>query len=99
MNEGKIEYTKIPCNSIEENRFVSIDDFKDCMNRGGEVEFEWKDKDYSITHIEDYVSIAECNKQETESLYPMIEELLDHEIDGEPLRKIVTKLKVWFRTI
>ena len=29
-------------NSLEENRFKSISDFKDCMNRGGEVEFEWK---------------------------------------------------------
>ena len=28
-------------NSFEENRFKTISDFKQCMRRGGEVEFEW----------------------------------------------------------
>ena len=99
MNEWKIEYTKVPCNSIEENRFISIEDFEFCMKCHGEVEFEWKKKDYSITHVENNISIAECNKQETERLYSTVEELLDYEIDGEPLRKIVTRLIVWDRTI
>ena len=34
----------------EENKFETISDFKWCMKRGGEVEFEWNNKDYSITH-------------------------------------------------
>ena len=91
-------YTFVQQNTPEQNRFVSIDDFKDCMNRGGEVNFEWNDKEYWITHP-NKIAIYEPEKPENDKLYSTIEELLDHEIDGEPLRKIVTKLKVWFRTI
>ena len=30
------------CNSLEEDHFESISEFKWCVNDGGEVEFEWK---------------------------------------------------------
>ncbi len=34
-------------NSLEDNRFKSISDFKWCMARGGEVQFDWKGVSYS----------------------------------------------------
>ena len=98
MNEEKIWHTKVPCNSIEENRFISIEDFKFAMKCHSEVNFEWNDREYWITHP-NKIAIYEPEKPENDKLYSTIEELLDHKIDGEPLRKIVTKLKVWCRTI
>ena len=37
-------------NSLEENRFKTISEFKWCVNDGGEVEFEWKGNQYGIGH-------------------------------------------------
>ena len=36
-----IKYTVSPDNTSEQNRFVSISDFKTCMKWHGEVEFMW----------------------------------------------------------
>ena len=100
MMKNETEYRLGTPNTIEQNKFVSIDDFKDCMKRGGEVEFEWNNKDYSITHRNQHtISVSEWYKQETEKLFSTVDELLDHKLEGEPLRKIVMKLKVWDRTI
>ena len=46
-------------NSFEEDRFKTISEFKWCVNHGGEVEFEWKGKSYSITHPEGRINIGE----------------------------------------
>lgn len=37
-----MKYTIVPANTPEQDRFVSISDFKECMHWGGEVEFIWK---------------------------------------------------------
>lgn len=39
--------------------FESISDFKWCMKCGGEVEFTWNGKSYSITHPEGKIHIGE----------------------------------------
>jgi hypothetical protein len=41
------------------HRFASISDFKQCMSQGGEVEFDWKGKGYSITHVANKILIGE----------------------------------------
>lgn len=61
--KGVVEMNSIVrANSQEENRFKTISEFKWCVNDGGEVEFEWKGKLYSITHpegrINDIVNIS-----------------------------------------
>lgn len=89
----------IQCNSTEENRFVSLGDFEDCMIRGGEVEFVWKDKIYSITHTDSKISISEVFKQETERLYNIADEALEFKVDGVRLRDIITEVEVTNRTI
>lgn len=33
--------TIVPANTFEDDRFKTISDFKWCMKRGGEVQFEW----------------------------------------------------------
>jgi hypothetical protein len=45
--------------------FETISEFKDCVDCGGEVEFEWKGKYYSITHPEGRIAISEgCYKKD-----------------------------------
>ena len=83
----------------EENKFETISDFKWCIKRGGEVEFEWNNKDYSITHPDGLIYIGEKYKEETAKEYETAEEALDHIIDGQKLREIITQVKVWDRTI
>lgn len=43
----------------DELRFENIRDFKWCMECGGEVEFIWKGKSYSITHANGAINIGE----------------------------------------
>ena len=83
----------------EENRFETISDFKWCMKHGGEVQFEWNNKDYSITHPDGLISIGEVYKDETDKEYKTVDEALEHVIDGQKLREIITKVTVWDRTI
>lgn len=40
-------------------KFETISDFKQCMRQGGEVEFLWKGKSYSITHPDGIINIGE----------------------------------------
>ena len=84
---------------FEEDRFKAISDFKMCMNRGGEVEFEWNNRYYSITHPDGLIYIGEEYKEETAKEYKTVDEALEHVIDGQKLREIITQVKVWDRTI
>ncbi len=84
---------------FEEDRFKTISDFKWCMKRGGEVEFEWNNRYYSITHPDGLIYIGEEYKEETAKEYKTVDEALEHVIDGQKLREIITQVKVWDRTI
>ena len=44
---------------FEEIRFKTISDFKWAMEYNSEVEFEWNEKVYSITHPDGIISICE----------------------------------------
>ena len=59
-------------NPLEEDRFQSISEFKWCVNDGGEVEFEWKGKAYSITHPEGKINIGEGCYQKNGKYYNVI---------------------------
>lgn len=61
-----MKHTIIQGNTPEQNCFVTISDFKQCINRGGEVEFVWKGIHYSITHYSGKISISHSRLQETE---------------------------------
>lgn len=85
-------------NSFEENGFKTISDFKDCIIRNGEVEFEWDGRNYSITHP-DKISISEANKRETEKLCSTADEVLEYKVGDTSLRDVITQVTVWSRTI
>lgn len=86
-------------NSLEDNRFKTISDFKWCMKCGGEVEFKWKSKIYSITHITYGISISESNEQETEKICKDVDEVLEYIVGEDCLREVITRVIVLDRTI
>ena len=99
----------IKCNSAEDNRFKSISDFKDCVNRGGEVEFDWGDKTFGIfpklkktpdSPLQMLITqVCVENMRSTEKWCDTAEEVLEYMIDGVRLYDIITKVYVWDRTI
>ncbi len=102
-------------NSFEDDRFKTISEFKWCVNDGGEVEFEWKGNRYSITHPEGRIHIgAGCYKKDgkyynmnTNEEYSSddemwadnADEILECNVSGDRLRDVITRVKVWSRSI
>lgn len=102
-------------NSLEENRFKTISDFKWCMKFHGEVEFEWKGNLYTIVHVDNKTIISvgcyekdgkyynvNTDKEHTSSdeLWgDTAEEILEYNVGGDKLRDVITQVKVWARTI
>ena len=94
-----MEHTDILTGNTGENRFETINDFKECMRYHGEVEFEWKGTLYTITHPEGMINISEAWKPETEQWCAAADEALEYMIDGVRLREIITQVEVKARTI
>ena len=102
-------------NVHDEYRFSTISEFKWCIKFGGEIEFEWKGKAYSITHPNGQICISEgcyykdgkyynaCSHTEyspnDEGLYETADELLEFMVGEDRFRDIVTKMKVVARTL
>ncbi len=84
---------------LEESRFKTIEEFKWAVGNGAEVLFEWKDKDYVIGHPDDLIYICEAYTEKNAKEYQTVDEALEYIIDGQRLRDIITKVKVWDRTI
>ena len=96
-------------NTLEENRFETISDFKWCVNCGGEVQFEWHGKVFGIwpklrktpeSPLQMLISqVLIKNMEATEKWCDNADEVLEYIIDGERLRDIITKVDVTDRTL
>lgn len=96
-------------NTVEENRFETISDFKWCVNCGGEVQFEWHGKIFGIwpklrktpdSPLQILISqILIEDMETTEKWCDNADEVLEYIIDGERLRDIITKVEVTDRTL
>lgn len=91
--------TVVPANTYEQNRFVTITDFKTCMRWHGEVEFAWNGITYNITHRKDKIAISVSYRQETEKLCNTADEVLDYMVGEDRLRDVITQVTVTDRTI
>ena len=92
--------TTVNSNSHEENQFVSISDFKWCLDRGGKTEFDYHGKTYGVGKApEGMFSIWQINNSDSEKLYPSSDQLLEYIIDGKRLREIIKEIDVDYRTI
>lgn len=96
-------------NTLDENRFETISDFKWCMHSGGEVQFEWHGKVFGIwpklrktpeSPFQILISqVLIDNMEATEKWCDNADEVLEYIIDGDRLRDIITKVDVTDRTI
>lgn len=105
-------YTKtlVGTNSYEENRFKSISDFKDCMNRGGEVQFEWHGVEYCCFGVirpskdaKPKMVIAQAGSIEintrTEQWCDTPDQILEYMVGSDRLRDVITQVTVFERTL
>ncbi|MBQ4082410.1 MAG: hypothetical protein IJC55_03845 [Clostridia bacterium] len=99
----------------QENQFESIRDFKGCVDRGGEVEFNWKGKSYTVAHDHEKICISEgCYLKEgkyynalSHTEYDIseewrcdtVDEILEYSVGGDRLRDVVTQIEVEARTL
>ena len=83
------------------NKFNTISDFKWCVIHGGEIEFVWKDKIYSITHdTNKRIGISQIYRQDTEQIYENVDQLLTYTLEtGEKLNDIITRAEISSRTL
>ena len=101
--------TIVGSNSLEDNRFKTISDFKWCVKRGGEIQFDWNGKSFAVfskirkspsSPIQIMISqVLIDNPEETEGWYDTPDEALEYIIDGDRLRDIITKVDVNDRTV
>ena len=99
----------IGMNSLEDNRFKSISDFKWCVNSGVEVEFEWKGAVFGIlpklrkapnAPLQMVISqVYTDHPVFTEKWCDTADELLDYIVCGDRLRDVITQVTVLDRTI
>jgi len=82
---------------MNDNNFKSAEELIYNLQRGGEVEFEYDAKEYSITHIPDGIVISQAYNDDTEKVYETVEDVLGYEINGKKLGDIIHKLDVTFR--
>ena len=78
-------------------KFVSLDEFIDNLSHGGEVEFIYRDKKYSITHPDGKICFTEQYNDESQKDFNSIQELLDFSIEGNKIKDIVTIIQPFFR--
>ncbi|MUU12849.1 MAG: hypothetical protein EP146_16590 [Oscillibacter sp.] len=96
--------TWVGTNSLEDNRFKTISDFKQCMRRGGEVQFEWNGVLYCcfgcISPAADaapkmvicQAGSVEVNTR-TEKWCDTADEILEYMVGGDRLRDVITQVK------
>ena len=85
----------------DSDRFESISDFKYALICGREIEFEWNGIDYWLFYDGDNekdFSLCEADKDNIIHLNT-IEDVLNCEIQGVPLRRIITDVIVWCRNL
>jgi hypothetical protein len=78
-------------------KFNNLDEFIDNLSRGGEIEFIYKNKKYSITHPEGKLCFIEQNNIISERIFYNIQELLKYTIEDEKIENIVTEIQPSFR--
>ena len=88
---------------ISEYSFDSIDDFKNSLIYGREIQFKWGSTEYGIFHDYDEGEkaffICEANKDSEGTYFETVETLLEFAIQDKALKEIVTQVDVCWRNI
>ena len=89
----------IPSNTPEQNKFVSISDFKWCVDKGGEIDFIWDGKEYGISHSKGKIIVYLWGQPDTTQYFATADEVLDYMVGVDRLRDVITRVTVLDRTI
>ena len=79
------------------DKFDSLDEFIDNINRGGEIEFIFNEKEYSISHSKSSISFIEQGKKDSLRNFKNVNELLEYKVDNQKISDIVTLIQPLFR--
>ena len=83
-----------------DNNFISAYDFAQAINRGGEVEFIYGDKEYSVTRPDGRtVFVCEADNADSEIGYTNPIDALSYPIGDKRLGDILGDMKVTFRSL
>lgn len=85
----------------EDNRFKTISDFKESMLCGGEAIFRWNGTEYGVFRIDDHRGVYCISPSNGAQMkwYDTLDALLQHMIDSDRLRDVITQVTVIDRTI
>ena len=88
-------------NTPEQNRFVSISDFKWCMKHGGEVEFVWGGIHYGVVRygLNGKITLYVCDQPDTSKAFETADDALEYMVGNDRLRDVITQVTVLDRTI
>lgn len=97
-------------NDFKEDRFLSVEEFKDCISRGGEVVFQWGQTEYGIGLIASPPHLAANGSPALqycvayadgshEKLYDTPDDVLEYMVGKERIGDIITKAQITYRTI
>lgn len=98
---------------FEQLKFKTISDFKWCMECGGEVQFEWKGKEFcafgrirktEISPIQILIGPNSFTEEKYPGLYKdmwcdSIDDALEYNVEGDTLRNVITEVKIIERTV
>lgn len=79
------------------SKFGSTVEFISYLARGGELEFIFKSKKYSITHPENRLCCTQIGVDSSTVFFDSLNELLEYKIDNNKVKDIVTKIEPYFR--
>jgi len=79
------------------DRFDNLEEFIDNITRGGEVEFFFNNKKYSITQPKGRIAFFEQENEQSIIFFNDVNELITFKIDGEEIQNIVTIIQPFFR--
>jgi len=79
-------------------KFQSIDEFVDCLSRGGEVEFLYRNKAYSITHYARSISVMEAYNESSRKQFSSPQGTLEYDLGDKKLKEVLSDLAITFRT-
>ena len=84
---------------IDWDHFRTVSEFKDCLIRGGEVEFTWKGIAYSVGPYDGKYGISYSRLQSTEKCFNTPDEVLTYMAGDDTLRDIITQVQITNRTL
>ena len=78
-------------------KFDNLAEFIDNLERGGEIEFVYNSKNFSITHSDGKLCLIEQSKDQSMVDFNNIQELLEYVIDDKKIKDVVTIIQPFFR--